>query len=186
VLGSYVKIHCASSPITQASPEPEEYVVYNALLKEMFIGKETKQLVVEKYTAVSDYSNGDPGQMLEMLSPLSKETTEDFKTKNEQPYELSDRFNLKVKINFLGKNELEQLFRRRDEKYDGWKIFRQKYRTAGAIVTLSRVGFNADKSQALIFVGYQCDWLCGEGNYILLIKKEGEWKIEKKSMTWVS
>jgi hypothetical protein len=186
LVGSHNLASPAVQTIAQPAPEREEYVVYAALLKEMFIGKETKQLVIERYTAVNDSSNSEPDTFIEQLSPLMKETTSDYKEKNKQSVELSDRFELKVKLNFLSRDELKRIFEKRDEKYDGWKAFRQKYPGAGEIITLSRVGFNPDKSQALIFVGYQCDWLCGEGNYILLTKRDGEWKIEKKSMTWIS
>jgi hypothetical protein len=186
LIGNYNLASPAVQTIPQSGPEREEYVVYAALLKDMFIGKETKQIVIEKYTAVRDYSNSEPDTFLEQLSPLTKETTSDYKERNKQSVELSDKFDLKVKLNFLSKDELDKIFEKRGEKYDGWEAFRKKYQGAGEIITLSRVGFSPDKSHALLFLGYQCGWLCGQGNYILLMKKDGEWKVEKKSMTWVS
>ena len=179
------QINRANSRTPQSDPEPEEYAVYAVLLKE-FMGKETKQLVIMKHTAVDDISGHDPSQMLGRLSPLTKETAEDFKVKNARSYELSNKFNLQVEISFLTKDEVKELFGRRDDKRDGWSIFHQKYPTAGAIITLSRVGFSDDRTQALVFVAHGCGWLCGEGNYIVLTKKDGAWKVEKRSMLWIS
>jgi hypothetical protein len=186
LLWSHILAAPARPASTQSSPDPEEYAVYGALLKDMFIGKETKRLIVEQDTAVGDYSDSDPASLLERLTPLTRETVEDFRARNAQPSELSDKFGLEVTINFISKDEIKKIFEKRDDKYDGWEAFRKKYPGAGSIITLSRVGFSQDKSQALIFVGYQCDWLCGQGNYILLTKKGGDWKVEKKSMTWIS
>lgn len=186
LLGSYARVHHASSLITQPAPEPEEYAVYAAVLKEAFIGKGTKRLVIERHTSIDDLAHRDPNQMLERLSPLSKQTVEDFKSKNRQSYELKNKFNLQVEINFLTEDDVRELFKKRDGQQDGWKLFRQKYPAAGSIITLSRVGFNAERTQALMFVAHVCGRLCGQGNYILLNKNEGEWKVEKKSMTWIS
>ena len=83
---SYAKSDLTCAVNAQAGPEPAEYAVYAALLKETAIGKETTQLVTEERTEIA----------------------------------------------------------------------------------------------------YQCDWLCGQGRYILLRKKDGEWKIEKEFGTWIS
>jgi hypothetical protein len=173
------------SPTSQDAPDADEYSVYAALLKEMFIRKETKQLVIKKLTTIDEFSTEAPKQT-NGFSSLSQQAINDFKTKNKQAYELNDQFKLDVKINFIRSDELNKLFQTRNSQQDGWMIFNQQYPTAYAIITLSRVGFNKERNQALIFVAFGCGWLCGEGNYILLTKKDGMWKIEAKSMTWIS
>jgi hypothetical protein len=158
--------------------EPAEYAVYAVVLDEK---KNRTQLVIDEYTRIADLSNSDSQRILEQLAPLTKETYEDFVAKNEKPSKLTNEFNLKAEIKFLGKeDEVPQ-----DRTKDPWEAFHQKYR-AGAIHTLSRVGFNKDKTQALVFVAFICGGLCGEGNYFLLTKNEGQWKIEKKLFAWIS
>jgi hypothetical protein len=179
-------VNDARAVTPQSAPGQEEYSVYAALLKEMFMGKSNPHLVINKYTAVQDFIGSNAKEILERLPPVTRETIEDFKARNTQSSELSDKFGLKVKISFITDKEIKELFEDHSEGHDGWKIFPQKYPGADAIITLSRAGFNADKSQALIFVGYGCGWLCGEGNYLLLVKKDGEWRVEKKSMVWIS
>ena len=53
-------------------------------------------------------------------------------------------------------------------------------------VTLSRVGFNQNMGQALLYVEIHCGVLCGSGNYLLLVKKNKVWTIQEEYRTWVS
>jgi hypothetical protein len=39
---------------------------------------------------------------------------------------------------------------------------------------------------ALLFLGYFCGGLCGEGNFILLRREHDGWKVVKAAMTWIS
>lgn len=179
----------ASSLLAQNVSEAEEYSVYKSLFQQEFIGKETKELVIKKQTAIENFSDNEPiAYLIKSLPSLTKETIEDFRLQNKKPTELTNKFNLKVKINLLGE-EFDRLFyeaRQSDPEKDGWEIFYKKYPTSGGIITLSRVGFNKEKSQALMFVSHGCGSLCGEGNYILLIKKDNVWKVEQKLMMWIS
>jgi hypothetical protein len=166
-------------------PDREEYAAYAVLLKELFIFKNTKRLVINKHTLLDNMSIGVPKPTGE-FSALSRQTADDFTSRNKQAYELSDQFNLDVKITFITSGEIKKMFQKSFGNPDGWETFHRRYPTANGMITLSRVGFNEDRSQALIFVGYGCGWLCGGGDYVLLKKKDGAWKIEAKSMTWVS
>lgn len=179
----------AQANFGQTVSEPEEYIVYKALLKQMFIDENTKRLVIEGFTAADDFYNDYPNVRKKLTSSF-KGTTEDFIAKNTKSYELNDKFNLEVKINILNGKERKELFKELNKKsgYDEWAdVLSQKYSKGGAeIITLSRVGFNTDKNLALVFVGSQCGWTCGESNYVLLAKKEGRWKVKKKRLKSIS
>jgi len=41
-------------------------------------------------------------------------------------------------------------------------------------------------TEALVYVAHTCDGLCGTGHYVLLLKVEGKWKVERKVMAWIS
>lgn len=173
----------ATSIGSEDSPRPE-YAVYAALLKEIAIDKETTQIVIEENTEIKDLMGIDTKALLKELSPLRQEAISDFESKNKQPCRLTNEFNLKVKVILISKREIEEISENRIR--DGWEVFHQKYPTAGAILTLSRVGFNEDGTQALIYVAYACGGLCGQGQYILLTKREAGWKVEKRLGTWIS
>ena len=169
----------------QTLDQPEEYFVYATLLKERFLTPEIKRLVIEAYTSIDDQSFSDLDETIKRAAPLSAETAANFRSKRAR-LKLHDDFGLAVEVDFLSQKERATIFKRSSKNYDGWRAFYGKYPASPGILKLSRVGFNADKSQALIFVAHSCGWLCGEGNYFVLVKKDGEWKIMKELVTWMS
>ena len=52
-------------------------------------------------------------------------------------------------------------------------------------VTVSRVGFNKDLSQALFYTEHICG-LCGGGGYVLMERRLGQWRVKAFLSTWVS
>jgi hypothetical protein len=55
-----------------------------------------------------------------------------------------------------------------------------------AVVRLSRVGFDADRTRALVYRGQVCGPLCGSGGYVLLEKRSGAWRIVDEAHLWIS
>lgn len=54
------------------------------------------------------------------------------------------------------------------------------------IATFSRVGFRADGTQALFYIGSRCGVLRGVGWYVVMEKREGRWVILKEIEMWIS
>jgi hypothetical protein len=52
----------------------------------------------------------------------------------------------------------------------------QQERNTGGLVEVSAVGFNADKTVAIVYVGHHCGLLCGGGAVHVLLKKQGRWQ----------
>jgi hypothetical protein len=74
-------------------------------------------------------------------------------------------------------------------KKESWEGFYKKYPDSGGFIDLSAVGFNEDKSVAVLSKGGWCGDLCGGGEYYVLQKRDGkwvplDWKGEKCS--WIS
>jgi len=69
---------------------------------------------------------------------------------------------------------------------DGWNRFYKEYRGAQGIMMLSRVGFDRNKNEALVYIGNQSDWLAGVGYYVLLRKESGKWVVKDQLMAWIS
>jgi len=53
-------------------------------------------------------------------------------------------------------------------------------------MSLSRIGFNSSKTQALVYVANVCGGLCGTGEFYLLGKVDGKWKIQNELIVWIS
>jgi hypothetical protein len=61
---------------------------------------------------------------------------------------------------------------------------------ASIVFEVSAVGFNRDRTRALVYVGHHCGSLCGGGRYHLLVKNDGKWQVDREyrgmSCAWVS
>ncbi len=163
---------------TSTSPQitDDEYTVYIAIL-----GKDTDMFVVRDKSGVDDFG-GSGDDLKQNFDELKPETIEDFKSKNKESSRLEKKFPTKNNYVLISDEELKKFF----DKRLNWEGFYKKYPKSGGFSTISRVGFSNDGRQALVFVAHSCGGLCGEGNYYFLKNNNGEWKVIKKQMTWIS
>lgn len=177
---------------TEKGIQTEEYAVYAVLVKE--IGREEKnadRLLVIKEQPSLWISSIDDGQSnfyeeMKKTSPaLMAETVNDLRAKNKERFKFARNFNIDRQYVLLSEEDVKTFFKA--GVGDGWKSFREKYPKAVGITTFSRVGFNADRTQALVYRGYQCGGLCGGGDYYLLSRKNGAWAIDGHvGPSWIS
>lgn len=57
-----------------------------------------------------------------------------------------------------------------------WKTFYDRYPDSGGWIELSAVGFNTEKTVAVVYIGHNCGVLCGGGHFHVLQKREGKWQ----------
>jgi hypothetical protein len=67
-----------------------------------------------------------------------------------------------------------------------WDEFYKKFPHSSGIVSFSSVGFNDQHDQAFVYAARSCGGLCGAGDFVLLKKVNGEWKIVGEECLWVS
>jgi hypothetical protein len=174
----------------------EEYEIYSAVIKQRFglvvscwlNRDEIGLIVIRRYTSAGFFDYESPSDIHKRLQhsepSLPQETIEDFLVKNEESYPLADNFNLPSRVLLLEPEELEEIFV--GDPFYGWREFYSRYPDAQGILTLSRVGFNADMSRALVYVGHSCDSLFGVGYYLILVKKDGEWSVQDEVQKWIA
>lgn len=63
--------------------------------------------------------------------------------------------------------------------------FQEKFPRNMGLVTLSGVGFNLSRTQAVFYVNHFCG-LCGGGRYVLVEKINGAWRVKGERYTWIS
>ncbi len=63
--------------------------------------------------------------------------------------------------------------------------FQKKFPHNLGFITLSGVGFNPTRTQALFYIDHFCG-LCGGGRYVLMEKMNGSWRVRDEHYTWVS
>jgi len=169
--------------------EPEEHAVYSALIREMYLSKNVDLIVIDDHTSkghheLSEIVDGMKGMFRGQVEPAA---LEDFRAKNQEEHPLDSRLNLEVRYVLISKAEAKKLFEGgQSGPGKGWDGFYAKYPRSQGIMTLSRVGFNEKRDQAVLYVGNQSHWLAGAGFYVFLAKKDGSWVILNRKMVWIS
>ena len=184
----------ATGVYSESSISQEDYAVYSALINKMFIKDDIKFVVIQDQTQIYYLSHQSPDErtnyIIKGLSPVSGSTLRSFFERNKQQIKLSGHFKLKTPYIILAKQEIEDFFKPRIEVEDplhkAWEEFYRKYPDSPGFIMLSRVGFDAEKKQALVYIGHACGGLCGQGRYVVLTKEEGNWEIKNELPLWVS
>ena len=94
----------------------------------------------------------------------------DYLRVNKTKWRLKDDLKLTIAYQLVPSDEILSLIQK-----DGWGAFHKRYPESGSFIDLSAVGFNADKSVAIVSKGSWCGDLCGRGEYYVLQKKDGKW-----------
>jgi hypothetical protein len=165
-----------------ASEESEEYAVYSALIMNEFVKDkdDVKLLVISDRTqfyANPDYlkSTGSEERIRDMKKyhpTVAEDTLRDYEAKHVQPSRLDANFNLPVKYILFDEASLEK-----DEEGARMFAFYEKYQDAGGMISLSKVGFNKDRTEALVRVKLIFCPLCSLGGKVLLRKERGAWRV---------
>ena len=174
----------------------DEYAVYSALIKAKytkglhFTGNEyvfgqVQIIVIMDHTSLNESAEDGIGKTLEWvhenMPAIAQETLDNFHTRNVQEHPLDDFFDLEIKLVFMSEEEVEEHFQK-----DGWLEFYEIYPFSQGIMTLSKVGFNSEMNQALVYVGNQSSWDSGAGYYVLLFKENNVWIIQDEVVIWIS
>ena len=167
---------------TPADLDAEEVAVYAALL-----GNATGLLVIidQTETGVSGFPGALPtvDSLVSKMHDVAPETTASFLDRNATAHPLRADMSLGAPYVLISQAELDGLFPGGEAD---WEVFRARYPNAGGYRNLSRVGFNADLTQALVYLGGMADYLAGEGDYYLMKKVNGVWTVDQTVMVWVS
>jgi hypothetical protein len=77
-------------------------------------------------------------------------------------------------------------FERHVREFDGWSAFAQENKDIREYMRVSRVGFNARHSLAVVYAELSCGVLCGGGGYFVFSRHEGKWHLAAYYEKWVS
>jgi hypothetical protein len=162
----------------------EQYPIYSVVL-EHYVTNKTKLLVIRNETSKDlseeyrgDDANDDLVKILRSIAP--QDTIDDYTFQNGESAVLQDLFALSVRCRLIDARKLS------GDGLDWWSTFQKLYPLASGVMTLSRIGFSEDLNQALVYVEYNCGFLCATGVYFSLEQKDGAWRIIKEHMRWIS
>ena len=175
----------SSSPnqtTSSAYDDANAYEVYAAMLASEWRMRvpDAKQLVLRRETKSFQMCLKPTSELQGKFGPAIA----DYVKLNEKKWLLQPKLSFStpylflepIKIDAVGSNE-------------GWSEFYRQYPESGGIVEFSAVGFNVDKTIAVVYMGRMCGPLCGMGHFHVLEKRDGKWKeLEWKgdSCAWIA
>lgn len=171
---------------SQDASEQAEYAVYRTLIESWYLHQETRLVVIQDHEDLELWGENLDHILLSVkktLPEVTEEILDDFKAKNRQLLPVKPLFALSVACVLISTQDINDIFRADGE---GWDGFYRRYPGSQGVITLSRVGFNGKRDQALVYIGSQSHWRSGSGHYVFLIEQDGVWRVHSDTLTWIS
>ena len=148
----------------------EAYQVYSVLLPhEESSGVAKSTLVIQQDTVPQRVS----GACLTVEATNKfKDAIADFEHVNSKRWLLQRHFQIERRYELVREYTIRRLFKGPGE----WDGFHKRYPGSVAYVTMSAVGFNKEKTQAIVCIGCSCGALCGRWSFHLMEKLDGKWQ----------
>lgn len=177
----------------QTASIDNSYAVYSALLKNIETspenGEKVTLLVVNESTDTDKSTRTPIDQVLRNLkvdlSPEFKSAFENYKIANKESQKLTKALDLIRDYTLISRNEFDAVFKG-NNLGKGWEAFYKKFPHSAGFITFSKVGFDAEKKHAFVYMELGCGWLCADASYILLTKEQEVWQVTKRVGVWAS
>ena len=172
--------------------DPDAYAVYSVVFTPEPGEKPAKprRLIIRAETSDYPRFSSEPDGCLEpdseneaRLRPL----IDSYRKANKIRSVLQQKFNFPFEYELVPSETIDGFFKSKGP--GGWAGFYKRFPNSGGYVEMSAVGFNSDKTLALMYAGHSCGGLCGGGAYHFFKKVDGKWKEFNWpgiSCTWVS
>lgn len=166
----------------QPYDESDAYAVYSAILPLNWTrgDAKVKSPVIQIETRAYEMCLKPEDESRKLLS----EAISNYVEQNKKTWQLQRQFSLKKPYKLLTSEKLETIIKR-----GWWDEFYKRYPGSGGYLELSAVGFNRDKTIAVVYMGRHCGGECGFGTFYELQKIKGKWEPLKwrgSSCSWVS
>jgi hypothetical protein len=183
-------ISLAQGAVQPALTDPEAYRVYAALLPNEWTVRSAhaKTLVFEEETSMPKMCPEPSGGV---LNTEWRDVLDDFHHQNAVPKRLLPGMDLGIPYVVVPRADILASFTNApNDRMGGWTAFYQTYPDSGGHMMVSGVGFNPQKTRAIVYMGHSCGLLCGGGTYYFLENSSGRWREMKlrdvKSCAWAS
>jgi hypothetical protein len=178
----------AQKPPAAPQLSEDDSAVYSALLRDLYQAGKGRPIILSDQTAL-----GVPPGMVGNL-PVQGPQTNTFLAKiapdARQNYEDINHASLHLSgsCKFAPECVLVDLadvaLQVKNEK--AWRKFMLKHPNTPGIVIVSRIGYNRERDQAVVYSGMSCGELCGQGEFAWLVKRNGVWVLEDSNVVWIS
>ena len=180
-LGSVSVSGVQGQSASEVGVSDEEYEIYSTAIKLHYTKPDTKLLVIEDRTFRYDFSdNEEPWKDKYKGLIIDRSTVEDYEAKNSGPSLLNKAsLKLPVKFNLISDLDLKTIFHGNWGELQ-WIAYYRRYPDSSGFIMLSRIGFNTEHTQALLYLGSRCGPGCGDIHFLLLEKTNGTWTTKKE------
>jgi hypothetical protein len=163
-----------------------DYRLYSLVLDELF--PETENPVVNQATSAFSASRGQ--ECLQALKDgypeMDTTVFSDYILANDTVYYLENKFSIESKkVSLISAEEIQYIFST-SEINTGWEEFFRRYPNSSGTISFSRIGYNTNKTLAMVELGNMYASLGGEGHLIFLKLENGRWTITLAQPTWIS
>jgi hypothetical protein len=169
----------------------EEYAVYSTIIDKLHHEDRLRVFVLRDHTApcvrMDEWCTQK--QVRNRLPNLRPETLDDYLIQNEKSAALSESFNLQPPAVMLSDQDLPELLVKTKLQFNfsplpgskiQWGKFYDRYPLSPGLISLSRVGFDPQINQALVYEEILGNADGTWGRYLVLTKESGRWLIEDK------
>lgn len=155
----------------------DEFTIYDLVINSRYTRKSTQLLVIQEETAFGNIKEHSLAEQLkyvgDKLPQIEQSVLREFSTKNSKSYKLSDNFNLTVKHILASSDVLDPML----QLPSFWREFYKRFPDAQGMLSLSRVAFNSEGNQALVYIATASGPDTGGSYYVFLTKKGNYWTI---------
>ena len=144
--------------------DQEAYEVYSAILPSEWPLRvaHAKRLIIQNETKSYEMCLRPENEWQEKIGPAIS----DYVRLNAKPLLLQPKINVEVPYQLINADELRSV-----NSNSGWEGFYQRYSDSGGWMELLAVGFNGNKTVAVVYMGHHCGPLCGGGGFHVLERK---------------
>jgi hypothetical protein len=167
---------------SDAGVSDEEYEIYSSVIKQIYVQPNTKLLIIEERTFRYDFSieNDEPWKDKKKGLIIDQSGVEDYETRNSRQWLLNKAsFKLPVKFSLITDLDLKAMFHGNWGELE-WIGYYRRFPDSNGFIMLSRIGFNTQHTQALLYAGSRCGPHCGDLHFLLLEKVNGTWTTKKE------
>lgn len=171
-----------TNQILSGAINDEEKIYFTVLRK---IIRETAKVDADRFfvNAFTLQNPKDAKRISTQLKALEPTTLEDFITQNQKTTRL-EKLCREINCSIKEFDEINKLINWDGKGFDVWNSIYPKFDNRDMIISLSRVGYNQNKSQALVYF-YEITKVMGHvwftSSYLLYAKENGEWILKEEA-----
>ena len=182
ILSLLIFLSLPTQVTSSAYDDADAYEVYASILPSEWPLRvsHAKQLVILRETKSYQMCLKPASESEAKVGPAISNYLELNKTK----WLLQPKLSFEIPYQFLDPGGFQALM-----SQGRWNAYYRQYPDSGGLLEFSAVGFNPDKTIAVVYMGHSCGDLCGGGTFHVLEKIDGKWKpLEWKgsSCAWAS